>query len=297
MDAPIDFRSEHERRPVSIREIAAEWLLRWHCGDLSIAERFEYLQWLKTSPVHIAETLRLCRVYSWMETLAPLQVGTEADAELPKNAPEQPPTDESRPRKKEGRSALLGISALAAILSVGIGAFTIASAVQEATQATEAPASDAGAPRAHGNAAIQIGNILDWSVLNWQGVCAFTAVLLLTMVILVRRRSLTLDDIGPLFSTFMAAGSIPVALHLCSFILPIPLASTAIAFPEQYTLYIAAAGFILLVSSALTICQLFAAQLRRGRANSASFQAEVSALSASLRSSETARPDEERKTG
>src|SRR5678815_3230814 len=52
---------------MSIPEQAAEWLLRWHCGDLSIAERFEYLQWLKTSPVHIAETLRMCRLYSWLE--------------------------------------------------------------------------------------------------------------------------------------------------------------------------------------------------------------------------------------
>jgi transmembrane sensor len=56
-----------EYPPMSIPEQAAEWLLRWHCGDLSIAERFEYLQWLKTSPVHIAETLRMCRLYSWLE--------------------------------------------------------------------------------------------------------------------------------------------------------------------------------------------------------------------------------------
>lgn len=56
-----------ENPPMSIPEQAAEWLLRWHCGDLTIAERFEYLQWLKTSPVHIAETLRMCRLYSWLE--------------------------------------------------------------------------------------------------------------------------------------------------------------------------------------------------------------------------------------
>src|SRR6185503_4491603 len=57
-----------ENPPMSIPEQAAEWLLRWHCGDLSIAERFEYLQWLKTSPVHIAETLRMCRLWSWLES-------------------------------------------------------------------------------------------------------------------------------------------------------------------------------------------------------------------------------------
>jgi transmembrane sensor len=53
---------------MSIPEQAAEWLLRWHCGDLSIADRYEYLQWLKTSPVHIAEMLRMCRLYSWLDS-------------------------------------------------------------------------------------------------------------------------------------------------------------------------------------------------------------------------------------
>jgi len=58
-----------ENPPVmSIPEQAAEWLLRWHCGDLSIADRYEYLQWLKTSPVHIAEMLRMCRLYSWLDS-------------------------------------------------------------------------------------------------------------------------------------------------------------------------------------------------------------------------------------
>src|ERR1044072_2827064 len=52
---------------MSIPEQAAEGLVRWHCGDLSIAEPFEYLQRLQTSPVHIAETLRMCRLFSWLE--------------------------------------------------------------------------------------------------------------------------------------------------------------------------------------------------------------------------------------
>src|SRR5262249_35023462 len=58
-------RSE-ENPPLTIPEQAAEWLLRWHSGDLTVTERFQYLQWLKTSPVHIAETLRMCRLYSWL---------------------------------------------------------------------------------------------------------------------------------------------------------------------------------------------------------------------------------------
>jgi transmembrane sensor len=48
----------------SIREHAAEWFLRLHAHDLSVAERFAYLQWLKASPVHIGETLLICKLYS-----------------------------------------------------------------------------------------------------------------------------------------------------------------------------------------------------------------------------------------
>jgi transmembrane sensor len=53
-----------EGTPLSIREHAAEWFLRLHAHDLNVAERFAYLQWLKTSPVHIGETLQMCVLYS-----------------------------------------------------------------------------------------------------------------------------------------------------------------------------------------------------------------------------------------
>jgi transmembrane sensor len=53
-----------EGTPSSIREHAAEWFLRLHAHDLNVAERFAYLQWLKASPVHIGETLQICKVYS-----------------------------------------------------------------------------------------------------------------------------------------------------------------------------------------------------------------------------------------
>jgi transmembrane sensor len=53
-----------EGTPSSIREHAAEWFLRLHALDLNAAERFAYLQWLKASPAHITETLKICRLYS-----------------------------------------------------------------------------------------------------------------------------------------------------------------------------------------------------------------------------------------
>jgi len=53
----------------SIREHAAEWFLRLHAHDLSVAERFAYLQWLKASPAHIGETLQICKLYSLLYPL------------------------------------------------------------------------------------------------------------------------------------------------------------------------------------------------------------------------------------
>ncbi len=53
-----------EGAPLAIREHAAEWFLRLHAHDLSVTERFAYLQWLKASPTHIGETLHVCRLYS-----------------------------------------------------------------------------------------------------------------------------------------------------------------------------------------------------------------------------------------
>jgi transmembrane sensor len=53
----------------SIREHAAEWFLRLHAHDLSVAERFAYLQWLKASPAHIGETLLMCKLYALLYPL------------------------------------------------------------------------------------------------------------------------------------------------------------------------------------------------------------------------------------
>jgi hypothetical protein len=47
---------------MSISEQAAERFLRLQCGDVSIQERADYLQWLKRSPVHVAESLYMRRI-------------------------------------------------------------------------------------------------------------------------------------------------------------------------------------------------------------------------------------------
>lgn len=42
-----------------ISEQAADWLLRFRDGELSLGDRLEYVRWLKQSPAHVREILEL----------------------------------------------------------------------------------------------------------------------------------------------------------------------------------------------------------------------------------------------
>lgn len=55
-----------ETADATISDQAAQWLLRLTADDPDIADRYAFLQWLKVSPVHIAEFLRMCRLYSYL---------------------------------------------------------------------------------------------------------------------------------------------------------------------------------------------------------------------------------------
>jgi transmembrane sensor len=106
---------------MSIPEQAAEWLLRWHCGDVTIAERYEYLQWLKTSPVHIAEMLRMCRLYSWLEnTKLKLYITNE---DTFSNVVELPPRErEAVKARKASRASVWKVSMAAGVAAIGLTA-------------------------------------------------------------------------------------------------------------------------------------------------------------------------------
>ena len=119
-----------ENPPTSIPEQAAEWLLRWHCGDLSIAERFEYLQWLKTSPVHIAETLRMCRLYSWLENTKLKLFITNEDSFS--NVVELPPRERETAAARGASTAALWKTRIAA----GVAAIALAAAANFVVKTT-----------------------------------------------------------------------------------------------------------------------------------------------------------------
>jgi ferric-dicitrate binding protein FerR (iron transport regulator) len=57
---------------LAARRHAARWWVRGHCGDLSLAERYAFLQWCKTSPIHIAQLLKTVQLYLDLEAARPL---------------------------------------------------------------------------------------------------------------------------------------------------------------------------------------------------------------------------------
>jgi transmembrane sensor len=102
----------------SIREHAAEWFLRLHAHDLSVAERFAYLQWLKASPAHIGETLQICQLYSILYPMKQQLFFTNEDhvsnvIELPRDDDAAAP---ARTRSSWHIRALVGAMAIGLLL-------------------------------------------------------------------------------------------------------------------------------------------------------------------------------------
>jgi len=55
---------DHNSRRARAAEEAAEWLMRMQSEDLGRLERVEFAQWLRDSPLHVAEMLRISRVHA-----------------------------------------------------------------------------------------------------------------------------------------------------------------------------------------------------------------------------------------
>ncbi|MGH8176112.1 MAG: FecR family protein [Steroidobacter sp.] len=81
----------------AMSEEAAEWFVRLRDDDLRIADQYQYLQWLKESPAHVAEMLRLCRVYGMLKeaNLQPFRLNAETTSNViglsPREKVERPP--------------------------------------------------------------------------------------------------------------------------------------------------------------------------------------------------------------
>lgn len=58
-----------EQKQIAATSEAADWFIRFHDGGMSRHDRMRYLCWLKQSPGHVAETLRLMSIYRSLRSI------------------------------------------------------------------------------------------------------------------------------------------------------------------------------------------------------------------------------------
>jgi transmembrane sensor len=95
----MDHRDRRHRAALE----AAEWLLRLQDQRVPRSERAEYVRWLRESPLHVAEILRVSRVHGeltdfpyWNE-IAPLDASSSGASVHELSLAREPPIRESRP--------------------------------------------------------------------------------------------------------------------------------------------------------------------------------------------------------
>lgn len=85
-------RHRNDRKSALIGEEAAEWFVRLRDDNLGLDERRSYVRWLKQSPAHTAEMLRMRQLAHWLrdaklEGLISGQVAKSNIIELASRAP------------------------------------------------------------------------------------------------------------------------------------------------------------------------------------------------------------------
>jgi transmembrane sensor len=73
---------QNERRERAAQE-AAEWLLRLQDQNITRAQRAEYVRWLRESPLHVSEMLRITHVHSALATFPHWNEITPVDVSFP----------------------------------------------------------------------------------------------------------------------------------------------------------------------------------------------------------------------
>jgi transmembrane sensor len=114
--------SKQTRRARATEE-AAEWVIR--LGDsLTAGEQVEFLDWLKESPIHVAEMMRVLEVhdsllgYPWWKELAPTRDFPSADV-IPISPRVAQASDGARPRRPRTKFYLAGAACIGISLVCG----------------------------------------------------------------------------------------------------------------------------------------------------------------------------------
>jgi transmembrane sensor len=138
---------QSERRERAAQE-AAEWMLRLQDQNITRAQRAEYVRWLRESPLHVAEMLRITHVHSalahfphWNE-IAPLDVSFPpvSTLELPR-ATNRRGANMSKPRRgawfrPAGVTAVFVVVSLVLTYIVHLGPQTIRTGAGERREVT-----------------------------------------------------------------------------------------------------------------------------------------------------------------
>jgi transmembrane sensor len=126
----MSFYRDHNARRHRAALEAAEWMLRLQDPKVTRSERAEYVEWLRESPLHVAEMLRVSHVHTelsdfpfWSE-IAPLEVASPGASVLELPGVRIPPSRESRRvRGLRFRPYLTALAAAIAILGVALAYF------------------------------------------------------------------------------------------------------------------------------------------------------------------------------
>ena len=143
---------QSERRERAAQE-AAEWTLRLQDQNITRAQRAEYVQWLRESPLHVAEMLRITHIHStlanfphWSE-ITPLDVSfpPASTLELPR-ATDRRSANTLKPRRSAwlwpaGVTAFFGVVSIVLTYIVHLGTQTIRTEAGERREVTLADGS------------------------------------------------------------------------------------------------------------------------------------------------------------
>jgi transmembrane sensor len=135
----MTLKEHDESLSQSVSDHAAEWFIRLRDRDLTRSDRRKFVRWLKLSPSHISEFMRLCQLYGRVKrakvpTLLPEQ---EVSNVFPLGQRELPlPEQESRPRLFGFRlvqfaAAIGGLALIGVIASMALSSNTIETRISE----------------------------------------------------------------------------------------------------------------------------------------------------------------------
>ena len=137
---------QNERRERAAQE-AAEWMLRLQDQNITRVQRAEYVRWLRESPLHVSEMLRVTHVHSALAAFPHWSKITPVEVSFPPvSTLDRRGADTARPRRSgwlrpAGVTAFVVIVSLVLAYTVHIGPQTIRTGAGERREVTLADGS------------------------------------------------------------------------------------------------------------------------------------------------------------